>query len=211
MEGEDAGVHGRDDMNACEVGEGGEKVDVEEESGKGYLSLKNKNKKCSNEKTKTKTKQVVSTQDEAGLATRWVSSAASGSVGTSRRGRGLWLLLLLLLLPLHVVRTLIICLFLAIFTLLSLVPDQGCPRVVDGGQFRLRVLGEEKRLLAPPKRGRGLPTQGSCRCSGGWIVPPMSMGVLRFCKDAGGHLALALGGQIVICAEGEARVPAWRS
>lgn len=95
--------------------------------------------------------------------------------------------------------------------LLSLVPDQGCPRVVDGGQFRLRVLGEEKRLLAPPKRGRGLPTQGSCRCSGGWIVPPMSMGVLRFCKDAGGHLALALGGRIVICAEGEARVPAWRS
>lgn len=56
MEGEDAGVHGRDDMNACEVSEGGEKVDVEEESGKGYLSLKNKNKKCSNEKTKKQNK-----------------------------------------------------------------------------------------------------------------------------------------------------------
>lgn len=46
--------------------------------------------------------------------------------------------------------------------LLSLVPDQGCPRVVDGGQFRLWVLGEEKRLLAPPKWGRGLPAQGTC-------------------------------------------------
>lgn len=46
--------------------------------------------------------------------------------------------------------------------LLSLVPDQGCPRVVDGGQFRLWVLGEEKGLLAPPKWGRGLPAQGTC-------------------------------------------------
>ena len=48
--------------------------------------------------------------------------------------------------------------------LLSLAPHQGCPRVVDGGQFWLRVLGEEKRLLAPPKWGRGLPAQGSCGC-----------------------------------------------
>lgn len=46
----------------------------------------------------------------------------------------------------------------------SLVPDQGCSRVVDGGQFRLRVLGEEKRLLAPPQWGRGLPAQGPCGC-----------------------------------------------
>lgn len=38
----------------------------------------------------------------------------------------------------------------------------------------------------------------------------MSMGVVRFCKDAGGHLVLALGGCIVICAEGEAGVSAWR-
>lgn len=108
-------------------------------------------------KKKKKEKKVVSTQDEAGLATRWVSSATCGSVGTSRRGRGLCclllLLLLLLLLTLCVVRTLIICLFLAIFNLSSLVPHQGCSRVVDGGQFRLRVLGEEKRLLASPKWG----------------------------------------------------------
>lgn len=56
---------------------------------------------------KKKTKEVVSTQDEAGLATRWVSSAARGGAGTSRRGGGLWyVLLLLLLLLLHVVRTL---------------------------------------------------------------------------------------------------------
>lgn len=47
--------------------------------------------------------------------------------------------------------------------LLSLVPDQSCPGVVDGGQFRLRVLGKEERLLAPPKWGWGLPAQGTCR------------------------------------------------
>lgn len=43
-------------------------------------------------------KKVVSTQDEAGLATRRVSSAACDTVGSLRRFRGLWLLLLLLLL-----------------------------------------------------------------------------------------------------------------
>lgn len=55
-----------------------------------------------------KKKKVVSTQDEAGLATRWVSSATCGSIGTSRRVGGLWHLLLLLLwvLLLHIVRTL---------------------------------------------------------------------------------------------------------
>lgn len=52
-----------------------------------------------------KKRKVVSTQDEAGLATRWVSSAACGSIGTSRRGGGLWHLLLLLL-RCRVVRTL---------------------------------------------------------------------------------------------------------
>lgn len=46
----------------------------------------------------------------------------------------------------------------------SLVPHHGCSRVVDGGQFWLRVLGEEKRLLAPPQRGWGLPAQGPCGC-----------------------------------------------
>lgn len=40
----------------------------------------------------------VSTQDEAGLATRRVSSAACDTVGSLRWFRGLWLLLLLLLL-----------------------------------------------------------------------------------------------------------------
>lgn len=44
--------------------------------------------------------------------------------------------------------------------LLSL-PHHGPPRVVDGGQFRLRVLGEKQRLLAPPERGGGLSAQGS--------------------------------------------------
>lgn len=48
-----------------------------------------------NKKQKTN-KEVVSTQDEAGLATRWVSSAACGGVGTFRWVRGLWHLLLLL-------------------------------------------------------------------------------------------------------------------
>lgn len=58
-------------------------------------------------KDKKKKKQVVSTQDEAGLATGWVSPAARGSVGISRRGGGLWRvlqLLGLLLLRLRVVR-----------------------------------------------------------------------------------------------------------
>ncbi|KAF3846443.1 hypothetical protein F7725_003521, partial [Dissostichus mawsoni] len=41
----------------------------------------------------------------------------------------------------------------------SLFPDHGRPGVVDGGQFRIRVLGEEKGLRAPPQRGGGLPTQ----------------------------------------------------
>lgn len=45
----------------------------------------------------------------------------------------------------------------------SLIPDQGGPRVVDGGQLRLRVLGEEERLLYSPQRGRRLAAQGSCR------------------------------------------------
>lgn len=48
--------------------------------------------------------------------------------------------------------------------LFRLAPDQGRSRVVDGGQFRLRVLGKEDGLLAPPQRGRGLSTQGTCRC-----------------------------------------------
>lgn len=53
---------------------------------------------------KNKTKQtVVSTQDEAGLATRWVSPSTCGGVGTSRRGRGL-LLLLVLMLSLCIIR-----------------------------------------------------------------------------------------------------------
>ena len=55
---------------------------------------------------------VVSTQDEAGLATRWVSSAPGDGVAPSRRGGGLWrvlLLLLLLLAWLHVVRTIYRC------------------------------------------------------------------------------------------------------
>lgn len=143
---------------------------------------------------------MVSTQDEAGLSTRWVSSATRGDHGISRRGRGLWcllLLLLLLVLNLRIIGTLIID-FLAILNLLSLAPDHGCPRVVDGGQFRLGVLGEEKRLLAPPQRGRGLPAQGPCGCPSWWIVPPMSMGVVRFREDARGHLVLALGGPVFI-------------
>lgn len=48
--------------------------------------------------------------------------------------------------------------------LFCLAPDQGRSRVVDGGQFRFRVLGEEDGLLAPPQRGRGLSTQGTCWC-----------------------------------------------
>lgn len=44
----------------------------------------------------------------------------------------------------------------------------------------------------------------------GWIVPPMGMGVIRFCKDAGGHLALSLGGRVFIRAEREAGFPSWR-
>lgn len=48
--------------------------------------------------------------------------------------------------------------------LFCLAPDQGRSRVVDGGQFRLRVLGKEDGLLAPPQRGRGLSAQGTCRC-----------------------------------------------
>lgn len=48
--------------------------------------------------------------------------------------------------------------------LFCLAPDQGCSRVVDGGQFGLRVLGEEDGLLAPPQWGRGLSAQGTCRC-----------------------------------------------
>lgn len=45
-------------------------------------------------------KEVVSTQDQAGLATRRVSSACGGVVvGTSRRGGGILLLLPLLLFP----------------------------------------------------------------------------------------------------------------
>lgn len=51
-------------------------------------------------------KKLVSTQDEAGLATRWVSSAPCRAVVTSRWGRGLCLLLLVLLLLLcyHIFR-----------------------------------------------------------------------------------------------------------
>lgn len=40
-------------------------------------------------KKENKEKGVVSTQDEAGFATRRVSPAACGSVGASRRVRGL--------------------------------------------------------------------------------------------------------------------------
>lgn len=43
----------------------------------------------------------------------------------------------------------------------------------------------------------------------GRIVPPMSVGVVRFCKDAGGHLVLA-GSRVVVYAEGDAGVSAWR-
>lgn len=39
----------------------------------------------------------------------------------------------------------------------------------------------------------------------------MSVRVIRFCKDAGGHLVLALGRCVVICAKGEAGVPTRRS
>lgn len=49
--------------------------------------------------------------------------------------------------------------------LLSLGPNQGCPRVVDGGQFWLRVLGEEERLLASSKWGWGFSTKGSSGCT----------------------------------------------
>lgn len=72
-----------------------------------------KNKKVFQWKNKQKNKQkLVSAQDEAGLATGWVSSAAGGGIGTSRGGRGLWcvvLLLLLLLLPFHVFRIIYGC------------------------------------------------------------------------------------------------------
>lgn len=45
----------------------------------------------------------------------------------------------------------------------------------------------------------------------GWIVPPMSMRVLRLCKDVGGHLVFALRGGVLLCAEAEAGLPTWRS
>lgn len=48
--------------------------------------------------------------------------------------------------------------------LFCLAPDQRRSRVVDGGQFRLRVLGKEDGLLAPPQRGGGLSAQGTRRC-----------------------------------------------
>lgn len=43
-----------------------------------------------------------------------------------------------------------------------------------------------------------------------WIVPSMSMRVIRLSKDVRGHAAFAWGG-VVICAEGDAGVSAWRS
>lgn len=45
----------------------------------------------------------------------------------------------------------------------------------------------------------------------GWVVPPMSMGVLRFCEDAGSHLVLALRRGVFVGAEGEAGGTAGRS
>lgn len=53
---------------------------------------------------------MVSAQDEAGLATGWVSSATGVGIGISRRRGLLWVLLLLLLLfVLHVLRRLRSC------------------------------------------------------------------------------------------------------
>lgn len=104
----------------------------------------------------TKNKKA-STQDEAGLATGGVSLPTRRGIGTSRWGNRLWggLLLLLLFLMLKLIRTIIICLLLAIL-LSSLVPHQGSPRVVEGGQLRLGVLGKEDGLLAPSQWSRGL-------------------------------------------------------
>lgn len=45
----------------------------------------------------------------------------------------------------------------------------------------------------------------------GWVVPSMSMRVIWFCKDVRGHLALALGGRLLVCAEAEVGLPTWRS
>jgi len=147
----------------------------------------------------------LSAQDEAGFAPGGVSPAAilGGGVvgrGGSRRGGGLWCLLGLILLALAVLLGALFILFLAVFILsLSslLLPDQCSSRVVDGGQLRLRVLGEEQRLLDSSQRGRGLPAQRPCWCTRGWVVPPMGVGVIGSGKDVGLHLVPTLGGLVV--------------
>jgi len=154
----------------------------------------------------------LSAQDEAGFAPGWVSPAGvlrdSVFGGSSRRGGGLWCLLLLLALPV-LLGTLII-LFLSILILSSLLPDQRCSRVVDGGEFRLRVLREQQWLLDSSQRSRGFPAQRSCRSTRWWVVPPVGVGVVWTGEDVGHHLVLALGGGVIVCAEGDVGGPARR-
>lgn len=45
----------------------------------------------------------------------------------------------------------------------------------------------------------------------GWIVPPMSVRVVRLCEDVGSHLIFALRGGVLLCAEAEAGLPTWWS
>jgi len=150
----------------------------------------------------------LSAQDEAGFAPGGVSPAGGlgggGGVGGgsgSRRGGGLWcLLLLLLLLAVAVLLGTLIILFLAILICLSslLLPDQCCSRVVDGGQLGLGVLWEEQWLLDSSQWGRGLPAQRARRCTRGWVVPPMGVGVVGAGEDVGHHLVLALRGGVFV-------------
>lgn len=73
----------RGGMSVKQVKGGGGWSDVEEESGGAFIFKKIKRKELN------KKKIALSTQDEAGLATGGVSSAACGTVGSLRWFRGL--------------------------------------------------------------------------------------------------------------------------
>lgn len=128
--------------------------------------------------------KAVSAQDQTGFATGWVPPAG-GEAGGCRGGRRLCGGVFLLRGFFDVV------LFMVILIVVGLTVARNSIIIDDG-------------RLAPSERSRRFSTQNPRRFSSWWVVPSMSVRVVRFSKDTGGHLVFAHR-LLFLCSKGNIR------